>query len=185
MKTHCYECMLRLDTRIMSLAYCRQCTNVVYCSPECERKSWFRSGHKHECQFIELLSGQETGLGHMEWLALRIVLNATWEYLSKRKQDLEAYELKHERLVRGESALFDADPFDEQKIYQSEDYLRIFSLITNSSIRKLNDLFRRSFVAMFMTKLLIRTDFFGPDSSGKRTNLVLNHSKISFISAVF
>lgn len=166
-ESHCYECLIGLDPRCMSFAYCRQCTNVVYCSPECEHKSWSSSGHKHECRFVGLLSAHDTGLDHMEWLALRIVLKATWQYLSERKQELEAYEMAHERLVRSEAALFAADPFDEKKIYNSDDYLRIFSLLTNSSVRKLNDLFRRSFVAMFLTKLLSRTEFFGAESSGK------------------
>lgn len=75
--------------------------------------------------------------------------------------------MAHERLVRSEAALFAADPFDENKIYKSDDYLRVFSLVTNSSVRKLNDLFRRSFVAMFLTKLLSRTEFFGAESSGE------------------
>lgn len=165
--THCHECQLRLDTRTMALAYCRQCTTVSYCSPECERKSWSKSGHKHECRFVGLLSARATGLGHMEWLALRIVLKASWELLARRKSDLEAYEVANERLTsRNESALFGADPFDEHKIYKSDEYLRIFSLVTNSSLRKLNDLFRRSFIAMFLVKVLNRTDFFGSDSSG-------------------
>ena len=169
-KTHCYECQLAVDTRKMSLAFCRQCTNVTYCSPECERKSWSKSGHQHECAYIGLLSAPETGLGHMEWLALRIVLRAGWIYLAERRVDLEAYEIAYERrLGRNEAALFGADPFDELKIYKSDDYLRVFSLMTNSYVRKLNDLFRRSFVAMFLAKLLTRGEFFDSDSSGKKT----------------
>ena len=51
--------------------------------------------------------------------------------------------------------------------YKSDSYLAIFNLITNSAVRKLNDLFRRSFVAFFLVKFLIRIDFFGKESVKK------------------
>jgi hypothetical protein len=94
MATHCFECLIGLEPSRMSLSYCRQCTNVVYCSPECERRSWKESGHEFECHYVELLA-TESGLTHMEWLALKIVLKTKWNYLALRKCDLESYELKY------------------------------------------------------------------------------------------
>ena len=47
--------------------------------------------------------------------------------------------------------------------YRSDSYLSIFNLVTNSAVRKLSDLFRRSFVALFLVRFLYRVGFIGQD----------------------
>jgi tetratricopeptide (TPR) repeat protein len=71
-ESHCLECMVPLNHLKMNLAYCRQCSLVSYCSARCEKKGW-HGHHKYECSRFNLLAFQ-SGLTHMEWLSLRIVL---------------------------------------------------------------------------------------------------------------
>lgn len=70
--THCLECMVPLNHLKMNLAYCRQCSLVSYCSSKCEKKGW-HNHHKFECSRFNMLAFQ-SGLTHMEWLSLRIIL---------------------------------------------------------------------------------------------------------------
>lgn len=160
--TNCFECLIPVNCLYMNLTYCTECSSIVYCSTECANKAW-DSHHKYECKHLNLLSSQ-LGITNMEWLSLRIVLKASLEYLISIKQELEYYEKKYETIVRDESALFALEN-GEAKVINSNQYSLIFPLITNSSVRKLSDLFRRSFVAMFLVKYLINADFFEIDKS--------------------
>lgn len=49
--TNCYGC----QRKFISLLPCRNCANVVYCSIECEEKSW-NNFHEYECEYMEFLS---------------------------------------------------------------------------------------------------------------------------------
>lgn len=160
---NCYECMSRLNVLKMNLTFCRQCSQVTYCSQKCEHESW-ESSHKYECKYFKLLAFN-CDLTHMEWLALRIVLKAGKDYLLSIKPNLEDYESKYESINRDLSALFSIDE-NSPKIYRSDSYMPIFNLITNSRVRKLNDLFRRSFVSLFLVKLLENSGYFVGDNSG-------------------
>jgi hypothetical protein len=73
------------------------------------------------------------------------------------------YENKYENSVRDETSL--TEMLHAEAEYKSDSYLTIFNLITNSAVRKLNDLFRRSFVAFFLVKFLIKINFFEAESS--------------------
>jgi hypothetical protein len=157
-ETNCFECMLKLDPLKMNLTYCSQCSTVQYCSKECENLAW-NSHHKYECKFLKLLAF-ESCLTHMEWLALRIILKAGNEFLLSNKYDLESYEKKYEAVLNRVDST--TDSFNQQIFghgYKSDCYLSIFNLVTNSPLRKLNDLFRRSFVALFFVKFLHKTKF--------------------------
>ncbi len=156
-ETNCFECMLHLDPSRMNVTYCRQCATVQYCSRACEKSAW-KGHHKYECKYIKLLA-HDSGLNHMEWLALRIVLRAGNENLLSMKSRLEEYEASYEHLNRIDST---ADVFFQELFspeYRSDSYLSIFNLVTNSAVRKLNDLFRRSFIALLFVKLLYKVNF--------------------------
>jgi hypothetical protein len=157
-ETNCLECMLHLDATRMNITFCAQCATVQYCSPACEQTGW-HAHHKYECKYIKLLAF-DSGLTHMEWLALRIVLRAGNEPLLAIKAKLEAYELSYEHLTRIDPT---GDPFFQQLFaspaYNSHSYLSIFNLVTNSAVRKLSDLFRRSFVSLLLVKLLYKVKF--------------------------
>lgn len=158
---NCFECMCKLNALKMNLTYCSQCSLVVYCSKECANTSWTHS-HRYECKYLNFLIDQ-SGLTHMEWLALRIVLKAGKNYLLSIKPMLEDYEKQFESGVRDDSCMAFAE--GESKVYHSDSYLPIFNLITNSRVRKLNDLFRRAFVSFFLVKLLEKNSFFEGDSA--------------------
>ena len=81
------------------------------------------------------------------------------------KQTLFDYENKYENSVRDETSL--TEMLHAEAEYKSDSYLAIFNLITNSAVRKLNDLFRRSFVAFFLVKFLITINFFEKDPPKK------------------
>ncbi|CAF0717739.1 unnamed protein product [Brachionus calyciflorus] len=160
--TNCFECMLKLNPLKMNITFCSQCSEVVYCSEKCADISW-KTNHKFECKYFKLLLN-ESGLTHMEWLSLRIVLKAGKGYLLSIKPLLEEYEKRYEVIKRDSSSLLILDEEDTQ-VYKSDSYLAIFNLITNSSVRKLSDLFRRTFVSLFLVKLLEKSDFFQGDNS--------------------
>lgn len=177
---NCYECILKLNPLKMNLTYCPQCSLVVYCSQRCATTSWTHT-HKYECKYLNFLINQ-SGLTQMEWLSLRIVLKAGKNYLLSVKPLLENYEKMFENSIRDGSCMSFFE--SEDKVYNSESYLTIFNLITNSRVRKLNDLFRRSFVAYFLVKLLEKNDFFLSDSAeGFKENqwfiggLILRHQQ--------
>lgn len=48
---HCYACLIRLD--LTSPHPCRNCTQVVYCSIDCERSAWSRY-HDFECRYVSM-----------------------------------------------------------------------------------------------------------------------------------
>ena len=149
-ESHCFECMQPLNLLKMNVAHCQQCSRVTYCGVECARRAW-RSHHRVECRFLNLLLDGST-VTHMEWLALRVVLKAGLERLKSLRATLLAHEAKYETNYRRDedSMRFMRDIVDQ---YNSDDYLPIFNLVTNSAARTTSDLFRRSFVAMFLVKL--------------------------------
>lgn len=152
---HCFECHEKLAPMKQNICYCRKCVNVAYCCSECEKKSW--KSHKYECQYIKLLAF-DSGLTHMEWLAMRIVLKATFDHLYSERNFFIGYEKQREIFIRDETSLKLHDE-DSRKLYKSDFYFNIFHLITNSVLRTDTDLFRRAFIALFLTKLLLKTGF--------------------------
>jgi SET and MYND domain-containing protein 4 len=85
------------------------------------------------------------------------------------------YENKYENSVRDETSL--TEMLHAEAEYKSDSYLTIFNLITNSAVRKLNDLFRRSFVAFFLVKFLIKINFFEAESSTSTTTTTISPKK--------
>lgn len=157
-KHNCYECMKPLDQYKMNITFCRQCSYVTYCGEECEKASWH--SHRYECKYLKLIA-HESGLSHMEWLAMRIVTKASFKYLFSIKDSLVEYEDKFERgdFIRAESSIL--PPEARSKKYKSDAYFNVFHLITNSLLRRSGDLFRRSYIALFITKILVKSGFIG------------------------
>lgn len=152
----CFECQNKLNPLKQNITFCRQCVNVAYCCRECEKKSW--SSHKFECKYIKFLAF-ESGLTHMEWLSMRIVLRAGFDYLYKDRDFYVGYEKQREIFIRDETSLKFVDDEDSRKLYKSDLYFNIFHLITNSVLRVDNDLFRRAFISLFLAKLLAKSGF--------------------------
>jgi hypothetical protein len=130
----------------MNITYCVQCTKMIYCSESCRQASWSKH-HSIECQHYKLLN--DLGLTHMEHLALRIILKKGL----KKILGLKNYLISFENQCPNED-------FKADKIYKSDDYLNIFRLVTHANGRDSEDLLRRSFIAAFFVKILIKSDFF-------------------------
>ena len=166
-KDFCYECQKKLEPLKQNLNYCRQCVNVTYCSKDCEKASWL--SHRHECKYIKLLAFN-SGLTHMEWLAMRIVLKATFDFLHSERDFFVDYEVKREIFIRDDNSMRFHDE-DSRKLYRSDLYFNIFHLITNSVLRVDNELFRRAFISLFLVKILLKTNFIQIKNSNNPTDL--------------
>jgi SET and MYND domain-containing protein 4 len=154
---YCFECMRELCSYRMNVTYCLTCSFVSYCSLECRQASW-RKAHAYECRHTKTLAC-ESGLTHMEWLAMRVVLNAKLDYLLSLEEELREHEARYEILRREDEACVRRRLAD-CACYKSNAYMNVFYLMTNSCLRKSADLFRRSFVALFMAKFLVRSGYF-------------------------
>lgn len=155
LQTFCYECQNKLEPLKQNLCYCRQCINVAYCSRECEKKSW--PMHRHECKYIKFLAF-ESGLTHMEWLSMRIVLRAGFDFLYEEREFFINYERQREIFIRDETSLKFHEE-DSRANYKSDKYFNIFHLITNSVLRVDNELFRRAYISLFLAKLLQKSGY--------------------------
>ena len=124
----------------------------------CEKASWHC--HRYECKYLKLLAF-ESGISHMEWLAIRIVTKASYKYLHSIRDELISFEEKYESgdIIRAESSI--VSPSEKSKKYRSDSYYNVFHLVTNSFLRRSGDLFRRAYIALFLTKILVKTGFIG------------------------
>lgn len=134
-ETHCYLCL----TRFFIGHPCRNCSTVLYCSIDCEDKSWTKS-HQFECNFLNILTETDIGLGH---LALRVVLKNSFDQLKLFNKN------------------FNSNKFglNEKGLYSYDDYSCLYSLVGNSNLRKQADLFKRSIMAVFLAKIVSFTNF--------------------------
>lgn len=135
-ETHCYLCL----TRFFIGHPCRNCSTVLYCSTDCEHKSWTNC-HQFECNFLNDLMQDDIGLGH---LALHVVLKNSFD-------QLKMFVFKN----------FDSNEFglNEKGLYSPDDYSCLYSLVGNSNLRKLSDLFKRSVMAVFLARMLSLSGF--------------------------
>ena len=138
-ETHCYQCL----TRFYIGHPCRNCSTVLYCSTDCEHKSWTKS-HQFECNFLNILTQDAIGLGH---LALCVVLKNSFDQLKVLNKD------------------FDENKFglNEKGFYSHDDYSCLYSLVGNSNLRKPADLFKRSIMAVFLAKISSVSGFASKD----------------------
>lgn len=172
-KTNCYECMLRLNIQEQNVAYCEQCSQVIYCSEECRAKSW-KNHHSIECNYLNYIVNKSE-ITHMEHLAMRIVLKAGFKYLNSIKYELTDYE---DRITVTDTEQY---IIPRDKVYDSLDYMNIFRLITHASHREPRDLLRRTLVSCYLVKILQKANFFPPESTPDDYNfiggLLLRHNQ--------
>ena len=131
-ETHCYHCLARFFIGHP----CRSCSTVLYCSTECERRSW-QDSHKHECSFLNVLNKEDIGLGH---LALHVVLRNSFIELKKFDEDFNTRD--------NEFGL------NKMGLYAPDDYICLYSLVGNSNLRNPSDLFKRSIMAVYLAKIV-------------------------------
>ena len=115
----------------------------------------------------------DSGLTHMEWLAMHIVLKAGFDHLYAERDFFIGYEKQREIFIRDETSVKFHDE-DSRKLYKSDLYFNIFHLITNSVLRNDTDLFRRAFISLFLVKVLLKTKFIKEKDEKNPNDLMFN-----------
>jgi len=139
-KSHCYHCFKSVSVPIP----CQQCTSVTYCSRDCRDQSW-TAFHRYECSYFVLFDTSMCGkIGNLA-LRLFIIMGpaALIEYV-KTHSELTA---KEELGTAAETVAYSAD------------YNGVYSLVTNTSERKLEDMFHLAVVSCYLMKLLQLTGY--------------------------
>ncbi|CAL1529604.1 unnamed protein product [Lymnaea stagnalis] len=139
--THCQYCCNRVNLAVP----CKYCSAVVFCSLQCRNAAWWKF-HWAECKVLENLQDSK---GDLSFLSNRMVLSAGFEELIKLRES------------RVEVCLRNAG-FDEEGVYNSEDYRSAYSLVNHADKRTFNDLLNRSISALYYLKYLEFIGFFSP-----------------------
>ncbi|XP_013414149.1 SET and MYND domain-containing protein 4 [Lingula anatina] len=163
--SHCHSCFKQLVAPIP----CSECSTVRYCSQKCKQSGWLRF-HQFECPYLDTI--QQSGIGGMGHLALRVVLVAGYEFLLGFKELVQHKEV-------GDCCELDWG-LDEKGQYRSDNYTTIYNLVTHSEDRAVNDLFRRTIMSVFLLKCLQKSPFFQEKDVGKSIlcyfgGLILRH----------
>ena len=154
---HCHHCF----KRCLAPLVCRHCPIARYCSPTCRDRSW-DTYHKHECDSLDII--HRSGVGKFGHLALRTVTVSGLQFLLEHRKNMS-----NEEMVRNK----ECEGCGEDDRYIAEDYNTIYHLVTHDTDRPVHDLFRRSAMAVFLTKCLERASFFaGIDTEDKEDVLV-------------
>ena len=144
--SHCHHCI----SRAVSTIPCVQCSSALYCSETCRSQAW-STYHRAECLCLDMI--YVSGVGKFGHLALRTVAVETLEQRLAYKQKLDAGENGGvPDILKG---------CDENGKYVAGDHNAIYNLVTHSQDRAVHDLFRRSIIAVFLTRCLQRCGYFG------------------------
>ncbi|CAG5116220.1 unnamed protein product [Candidula unifasciata] len=151
--THCHYCC----NRVFLPLPCRQCSAVVFCSLNCRHAAWVKF-HWAECRILgNILDTQ----GALSLLAARMVLTAGLDELVKSKETCD--DGKVDRTAG----------FDDDGVYNSENYATSYSLVNHADKREFNDLFYRTISALFFLQNLEVVGYF---SEGINPNVALKNS---------
>ena len=124
--THCSHCQARADTTPYP---CVGCADVIYCSQDCQQKSW-QQYHQYECDYILKLRDVNVNMGH---LAVRTALKAGYDLLKGISNGCMKITAKHP--------------------YESQDYLNVFNLEGHESERSSKDLFWRAYACVILAHI--------------------------------
>ena len=143
--SHCQHCM----SRTISVVPCLHCSAALYCCEACRDEAW-ATYHRAECRCLDLIFS--SGVGKFGHLALRTVAMETLAWRMEYKQKLDAGEYDGvPDILKG---------CNDNGKYVADDYNAIYRLVTHSQDRAVHDLFRRSVMAVFLTRCLQRCGYF-------------------------
>ena len=148
---HCNNCC----NRVLSPLPCTECSEVVYCSENCQKTAW-DVFHKCECDVLSAIREADIGLGH---LAVRTVLKAGLEGITKCS-DEEPF-MEKEQIMAG---------FDADGMYDSQNYSTVYNLVSHTTERDTQNLVTRTLEAIYLLKCLEKTSFFGNKSDGNMSS---------------
>ena len=95
----------------------------------------------------------------------RVLTTLTWSKLQKLHEKIDSVvqnELKEATAVEEESSVNLVDPIEWEGIYSPKDYLTVLFLACNSTKRTFGDLLKRAITAVYLSKCLKVSDYFGP-----------------------
>lgn len=143
--THCHYCC----NRVFLPFPCRQCSGVIFCSLSCRQAAWVKF-HWAECRIFKNIQNNQGNLG---LLASRMILTAGVDNI-----------LKFDELLDDGKVDINSG-FDEEGVYNSENYGTSYYLVNHSDKRALKDLISRTISAIFYLKQL---EFIGLFSGADR-----------------
>ncbi|XP_065341043.1 SET and MYND domain-containing protein 4-like [Cloeon dipterum] len=134
--SHCGYCL----KRCASLIPCPDCVNAMFCGEVC-LESANGKYHHQECQIMSNLL--QLDMGKMSLLAVRILTMTSLDFLCRF--------LENDANIPGDPRTLG---FNEQKQYNSLEFVPIYHLIGNTECRSVSDLFKRSLMAACLMKCL-------------------------------
>lgn len=154
--SHCQYCCNRVSLAIP----CKYCSGVVFCSLECRNAAWVKF-HWAECHILDSVQDKNLSL-----LAMRMIVTAGYDEL-----------IKIDEKVNSQDDLRTSG-FDEEGIYNSEDYRSAYSLVNHADNRTWTDLLNRTISALYYLRYLEFVGFFSETITNTKK---LNYSNLSSI----
>jgi tetratricopeptide (TPR) repeat protein len=127
---------------------CSSCHHALYCNDECRKAAW-SSYHDVECRIRSALSS--SGVDKFATLAVRAVI------LSRRTAALD-------QAMSACCLDEETSAGDKNEVYTADSYRAICTLVTHAENRTAHDLFRRSAIAVFLTRCLQSAGFFDSEN---------------------
>ncbi|XP_078044040.1 protein-lysine N-methyltransferase SMYD4 [Augochlora pura] len=138
--THCNSCFTRVIVPIP--AACNVCSCVAYCSIRCRNAD--AKVHQNECVLLPTLWYSNTSVTC--FLALRAITQRPYEQLIKLKDRLE--------MSKGRFSVTTERP------YKGHDFEAFYGMITHENARTADDHIHRTYIAMWLLRLLKRGPYF-------------------------
>lgn len=141
--SHCHHCFKRIVAPIPSAVSCL----AVFCDETCRKAATY---HEYEWPSLEVIA--KSRVGKFGYLALRTITKYGPEFLRKFKMELHKgqFEVESKKLQGcGTNGKYEASEFNA-----------IYNLVTHACDRTVQDLFRRSVLAVFLLKCIEKGTFF-------------------------
>ncbi|XP_017886108.1 SET and MYND domain-containing protein 4-like [Ceratina calcarata] len=141
--THCHYCFTRIFVPLP--AACAACSCIAYCSISCRDKD--AKIHEIECKILPDLWISRTSINC--FLALRVITKQPFDELMKHKEKMKNMASKLEVSV--------------ERPYRSDDFETFCGLLTHEDERTAEDLLHRTYIAIWLLRLLKKTSYIPED----------------------
>ncbi|KZC10665.1 SET and MYND domain-containing protein 4 [Dufourea novaeangliae] len=138
--THCHFCLARIFAPLP--AACNICCCVAYCSLRCRDAD--AKVHQNECVLLPTLWSSNTSITC--FLALRAVTQRPFDELIQLKDKLKTSKGRFDVTVH--------------KPHRGQDFEAFYGMITHENERTTKDLFHRTYIAMWLLRLLKKGPYF-------------------------
>ncbi|XP_046483221.1 SET and MYND domain-containing protein 4-like isoform X1 [Neodiprion pinetum] len=170
--THCSNC-LQVS---WAMHPCKYCVYAMYCSETCKDQAW-NEYHDVECGVVGSLLNLQL---HMQGLfGMRLAIVATEKTKNWKELKIKLAKIDHSEDPRTRG-------YSEDGKFHSDQYSSLYSLVTNTDKRSVQDLFGRAFNAACITYVLSReSDLFGKELPKMLdTDSLAENPKVRFIGGL-